>query len=254
MLPTVTPRANAFARASCPRLNAALSGEAARVGFLALLGVWREISIVSGDLFIVSSPSGAGKTTLIRRLLADPTINGGRLHFSISHTTRCPRSDEAEGREYYFVALDEFERLAESDGFLEHAIVHGNRYGTSRAEVEPRLAAGVDVLLDIDVQGARQVRSKIPEAVKIFVFPPSREVLERRLVTRASDTPEVIARRLAAAESEMAEWGDYDYAIINDDLEVAVDELRSVLVARRAGRARRRARCEAILKSMHRER
>ena len=198
---------------------------------------------MSGDLFIVSSASGAGKTTLIHRVLADPKVNGGTLHFSVSHTTRPPRSSELHGREYYFVGDAEFLKIEADDGFLEHAIVHGNRYGTSRVEVEPRLASGIDVLLDIDVQGARQVRSKIPEAVKIFVFPPSREVLERRLVSRASDTSEVIARRLAVAEAEMAEWGDYDYAIINDDL-----------VARRASRARRRARCEAILRSMHRER
>jgi guanylate kinase len=208
---------------------------------------------MSGDLFIVSSPSGAGKTSLIRRVLADASLNESTLHFSVSHTTRPPRAGEKPGREYWFVTPEEFARIDKEDGFLEHAVVHGNRYGTSRAEVEPRLAAGQDVLLDIDVQGARQVRSKIADAVKIFVFPPSRDVLEQRLVSRASDAPDVIARRLAAAEAEMAEWGEYDYAIINDCLEVAVDELRSILVARRASRARRRASCEAILRSMHRE-
>ena len=116
-------------------------------------------------------------------------------------------------------------------------------------EVEPRLAAGVDVLLDIDVQGARQVRSRIPEAVKVFVFPPSREVLETRLRARATDSPESVARRLAAARRELAEFGEYDYAIINEDLEAAADELRAVLVARRASRDRRRERLEAILKT-----
>jgi guanylate kinase len=127
--------------------------------------------------------------------------------------------------------------------------VHGNLYGTSRAEVEPRLASGVDVLLDIDVQGARQVRSSVPEAVKVIVFPPSREVLEARLRARASDAADAVARRLSVAAKEMAEFGEYDYAIINDGLEPAVDELRSIIVARRAGRGRRRERLESILRT-----
>src|SRR5271169_6419078 len=201
-----------------------------------------------GDLFIVSSPSGAGKTTLIRRVLEDPRI-GGTLHFSVSHTTRPPRTSERDGVEYYFVDEATFRAIEESGGFLEWAVVHGNLYGTSRAEVEPRLEKGFDVLLDIDVQGARQVRSHVPEAVKVIVFPPSREVLEARLKARASDAPEVVRRRLAAARKEMEEWGEFDYAIINEDLEAAVDELRSILVARRAGKSRRRERLESILRS-----
>jgi len=203
----------------------------------------------AADLFIVSSPSGAGKTTLIRRVLADPTVRRGSLHFSVSHTTRRPRPGEKDGREYHFVTEETFRDLQAKDGFLEWASVHGNLYGTSRMEVEPRLATGTDVLLDIDVQGARQVRSKVPEAVKIFVFPPSRDVLESRLRARASDSAEVVARRLAVAAAELSEFGEYDYAIINDDLEEAVDELRSIVVARRAGRSRRRDRLEAILKT-----
>jgi guanylate kinase len=205
----------------------------------------------SGDLFIVSSPSGAGKTTLIRRVLADPRIPQGSIHFSVSHTTRPPRASETDGREYHFISPDAFRGLVAADGFLEWAGVHGHLYGTSRREVEPRLAAGVDVLLDIDVQGARQVRSKIPDVVKIFVFPPSRAVLESRLVARASDAPKDVSRRLAAAAAEMSEFGEYDYAIINDELETAVDELRSIVVARRAGRKRQRERLEAILKTFN---
>jgi guanylate kinase len=201
-----------------------------------------------GDLFIVSSPSGAGKTTLIHRVLEDPRI-GGTLHFSVSHTTRPPRTGERDGVEYHFVDEAAFRAIEESGGFLEWAVVHGNLYGTSRAEVEPRLEKGLDVLLDIDVQGARQVRSHVPEAVKVIVFPPSREVLEARLKARASDAPEVVRRRLAAARKEMEEWGEFDYAIINEDLEAAVDELRSILVARRAGKSRRRERLESILRS-----
>ncbi len=205
----------------------------------------------SGDLFIVSSASGAGKTTLIRRVLSDPRFPPGTLHFSVSHTTRPPRAGETDGREYHFVTEDAFRAIQAVDGFLEWATVHGHLYGTSRQEVEPRLQRGIDVLLDIDVQGARQVRSRIPEAVKVFVFPPSRRVLETRLVARASDAPEQIARRLKAAAGEMAEFGEYDYAIINDELETAVDELRSIIVARRAGRSRRRERLEAILKTFN---
>jgi guanylate kinase len=201
-----------------------------------------------GDLFIVSSPSGAGKTTLIRRVLADPR-SGGKLHFSVSHTTRPPRAGERDGVEYHFCDEASFRRLEAEGGFLEWATVHGSLYGTSRAEVEPRLASGVDVLLDIDVQGARQVRSSVPEAVKVIVFPPSREVLEARLRSRASDSPDSVARRLAVAAKEMAEFGEYDYAIINDGLEPAVDELRSIIVAHRAGRGRRRERLEAILRT-----
>jgi len=201
-----------------------------------------------GDLFIVSSPSGAGKTTLIRRVLQDPAI-GGTLHFSVSHTTRHPRPGETDGVEYHFCDEGSFRKLEADGGFLEWAVVHGSLYGTSRAEVEPRLQAGLDVLLDIDVQGARQVRSSVPDAVKVIVFPPSRQVLEQRLKARGSDSPEAIERRLAVAAKEMAEFGEYDYAIINDGLEPAVDELRSIIVARRAGRGRRRERLEGILKS-----
>ena len=202
----------------------------------------------AGDLFIVSSPSGAGKTTLIRRILADPAF-AGSIHFSVSHTTRAARPGEVHGREYYFVTAGEFESLAARDGFLEHATYDGNRYGTSRGEVESRLAAGMDVLLDIDVQGARQVRSRMPDVVKVFVFPPSREVLETRLRNRGHNTPESIARRLAAAAREMGEFGEYDYAIINDVLDAAVDELRSIVVARRSSRRRRQERLESILRT-----
>ncbi len=200
-----------------------------------------------GDLFIVSSPSGAGKTTLIREALE--RLPQDSIHFSVSHTTRAPRPGEVDGREYHFVTPEQFRALEAKDGFLESATVHGHLYGTSRGEVEPRLSAGVDVVLDIDVQGARQVRSRIPEAVKVFVFPPSRAVLETRLRQRASEGPEDVARRLADAAGEMAEFGEYDYAIINTELELAVDELRSIIVSRRAGRSRRRERLEAIVRT-----
>jgi guanylate kinase len=202
---------------------------------------------MKGDLFIVSSPSGAGKTTLIHAVMADPLV-GPTLHFSVSHTTRAPRLNEVHGREYYFVSNDEFQALVESDGFLEHAVVHRHLYGTSRREVEPRLDAGLDVIVDIDVQGSRQVRSRIPEAVKIMIFPPSLETLVGRLTARNSEDEESARVRLNAARREMAEFGEYDYAIINDRLEVAADELRSIIVARHVSRHRQRERLEAILK------
>ena len=167
----------------------------------------------------------------------------------MSHTTRPPRPGEVHGREYFFVTTEEFESLAARDGFLEHAVYDGNHYGTSRGEVEARLAAGIDVLLDIDVQGARQVRSRMPDVVKVFVFPPSREMLETRLRNRGHNSPESIARRLEAAAREMGEFGEYDYAIINDVLDAAVDELRSIVVARRSSRRRRQERLEAILRT-----
>lgn len=201
-----------------------------------------------GSFLVVSAASGAGKSTMIARLLADP-VAGRNLGFSVSHTTRAPRPGESPGREYHFVSKEEFLALRDADGFLESAEVHGNLYGTSRKEVESRLAAGLDMLLDIDVQGARQVVKKRPDAVTIMIFPPSKESLEARLRGRATDSDPVIARRLAVAAREMAAFVEYDYVIINDDLEVAVDELRSIVVARRAHRNRRRGRLEEILRT-----
>jgi guanylate kinase len=197
-----------------------------------------------GDLFIVSSPSGGGKTTLIRRLLADPP--GAPLHFSVSHTTRPMREGEANGREYHFVSLEEFQRMVGRDEFLEHNEVHDNIYGTSKAEVLPRLAAGEDVILDIDVQGARDVRKVYPEAVMIFIVPSSREELERRLKLRGLDREESIRKRLINASREIQEAVDYQYVIVNDDLDRATLELQSVVRARRLTPARQAERLERI--------
>ena len=196
-------------------------------------------------LTVLAGPTAVGKGTVS----ADIRSRYPEVWLSVSTTTRPPRPDEVEGVHYHFVDDTTFDRMVTEGAFLEWAVVHGNLYGTSRAEVEPPLEKGLDVLLDIDVQGARQVRSHVPEAVKVIVFPPSREVLEARLKARASDAPEVVRRRLAAARKEMEEWGEFDYAIINEDLEAAVDELRSILVARRAGKSRRRERLESILRS-----
>jgi guanylate kinase len=197
-----------------------------------------------GDLFIVSSPSGGGKTTLIRRLLADPP--GAPLHFSVSHTTRPRRAGETEGREYYFVTVDEFQRMVQRDEFLEHNEVHDNIYGTSRREVLPRLAAGEDVVLDIDVQGARDVRRVYPDAVSIFIVPSSPAELERRLTTRGLDGPEAIRKRLINAAKEIEQAPEFQYVIVNDELDRAILELQSIVRARRLTPVRQAERLDRI--------
>jgi len=197
-----------------------------------------------GDLFIVSSPSGGGKTTLIRRLLEHPP--GEPLHFSVSHTTRAKRAGEENGREYHFVTVDEFQRMVKRDEFLEHNEVHDNIYGTSKAEVLPRLAAGEDVILDIDVQGARDVRRVYPDAVTIFIVPASSAELERRLRTRGLDSEEAIRKRLINAAREIQQAEDFQYVIVNDDLSRATLELESIVRARRLTPARQGARLQRI--------
>jgi guanylate kinase len=197
-----------------------------------------------GDLYIVSSPSGGGKTTLIRRLLADPP--GAPLHFSVSHTTRPKRAGEQDGREYHFVSVEEFQRMVQRDEFLEHNEVHDNIYGTSKAEVLPRLAAGSDVVLDIDVQGARDVRRVHPESISIFIVPSSPTELERRLVSRGLDGPEAIRKRLINAAREIQEAPSFQYVIVNDDLDRASLELQSIVRARRLSPGRQAERLERI--------
>jgi guanylate kinase len=199
-----------------------------------------------GDLFIVSSPSGGGKTTLIRRLIADPP--GAPLHFSVSHTTRPKRTGERNGREYHFVTDGVFRRMAARKAFLEHNIVHGRRYGTSRVEVLPRLERGEDVVLDIDVQGARDIRKVYPRAVSIFIVLPSPEELERRLLRRGLDQEEEIRRRLRRARVEIREARRFQYVIVNDDLERAVLELQSIVRATRVTYPRQKARLERIFR------
>jgi guanylate kinase len=202
-----------------------------------------------GDLFIVSSPSGGGKTTLIRRLLARPP--GEPLHFSISHTTRPMRKGEQDGREYHFVTAEAFQRMVQQDEFLEHNEVHGHIYGTSRAEVLPHLASGEDVVLDIDVQGARDIRRAYPEAVAVFIVPSSPQELERRLVSRGLDGEESVRKRLINAAREVQQAEEFQYVIVNDDLDRATLELESVVRARRLTPARQAARLERIRKDFH---
>lgn len=184
-----------------------------------------------GTLFIISAPSGAGKTTMLKQVMV--AVPG--LAFSVSHTTRSPRAGEKDGTDYYFVDREAFLAMREQGDFLEWAEVHGNFYGTSRAAVEKSLVAGVDIVLDIDVQGARQIRKSSPGAVAfIFIAPPSWEELEKRLSGRGTDGPETIRLRLANARKEMADIDFYDYVVVNDDLARAVDSLRAVIIAERS--------------------
>jgi guanylate kinase len=184
---------------------------------------------MSGILFIVSAPSGAGKTSLVQALLAaEPGIR-----LSISYTTRQPRPGEVEGRDYHFVSPETFERMLEAGEFLESATVHGHRYGTSQKWITEELAQGHDVLLEIDWQGAQQVRRLMRGVVSVFILPPSFEALRTRLVGRGQDSEEVIAQRLAAAREEMSHGVEFEYAIINDDFDRAARDLTSIIRAER---------------------
>ncbi len=183
----------------------------------------------SGRLFLVTAPSGAGKSSLVNALLKkEPSIR-----LSISHTTRAPRPGEENGREYHFVSEAEFLAMKERDEFLESALVHGNYYGTSRLWIERQMAQGNDVLLEIDWQGARQVRQCFKDTVGIFILPPSIEALEWRLNHRGTDSPQTITRRLLAAGAEMAHAPEFEYVIINEDFDIALEQMRSAVVASR---------------------
>lgn len=201
---------------------------------------------MSGNLFVVAAPSGAGKTTLVRLLLEQES----RVHLSISYTTRGPRPGEENGREYHFVDNVEFQAMIARHEFLEWAEVHGNFYGTSQKWIADQLAAGHDVLLEIDWQGAQQVRKLFPQAIGIFILPPSMEELTRRLTGRGTDSADVIARRLAAAQAEMRHVGEFDYVIINDQLAQALEELRAVVRASRLSFGGQRVRHAALFERL----
>ncbi len=200
----------------------------------------------TGVLFIVASPSGGGKTTLIRKTMERLADLGVSAHFSISHTTRARRSKETDGIHYHFVDSDGFDAMVNRGDFLEWAEYAGNLYGTSRIEVENRLDAGQDVFLDIEVQGANQVKTEIPGVVKIFVYPPSYEVLKNRLTERRQDSEDAIRRRLQLAVREFGVGGEFDYAIINDRLDEAVDALFGICVAEHHRTHRLNTRLDAI--------
>jgi guanylate kinase len=198
---------------------------------------------MSGNLYIVSAPSGAGKTSLVAALLeADRGIRK-----SVSYTTRPPRPGEVNGSHYHFVAMADFERMAQAGDFLESALVHDNRYGTSRKWVEEQVAADIDIVLEIDWQGAAQVRRLMPAAISIFILPPSFETLMQRLNSRGQDPAEVIARRLANAREEIAHVTDFDYVIINSDFRVAASELQDVVRTERLRTPRQLNRHAALI-------
>jgi guanylate kinase len=193
---------------------------------------------MSGTLFVVSAPSGGGKTSLVTALLeAEP-----ELRLSISHTTRPPRPGEAQGRDYHFISSGEFERMLEAGEFLETAAIYGNRYGTSGKWIADQLGQDRDIVLEIDWQGARQVRALMPATVGIFILPPSLDILELRLRSRGLDSGEAVARRLAAAREEISHVDEFDYAIINEDFSRAAQELISIIRAERLRLSRQLAR------------
>jgi guanylate kinase len=190
-----------------------------------------------GVLAIVSSPSGAGKTTLTRRLLEE---FGPQLEFSVSYTTRPRRQGEVDGRDYWFVTPEQFEDMVERGEFAEHAFVFNNRYGTAQAPIEAALAAGRDIIFDVDWQGGAALSARWPsDALKIFILPPSEEILAARLRSRATDAPEVIERRLRKAKAELAHFHEYQHLIINDDVDRAYNILRAIYLTRRYGVADR---------------
>ena len=199
-----------------------------------------------GQLFVISAPSGAGKTSLIAAVLEGIA----HLAVSISHTTRSPRPSEKDGRDYHFVSTSEFQKLIESEALFEYAKVFGNFYGTSKRAVEAQLASGIDVILEIDWQGAAQVRQIAPEAVSIFILPPTREVLRERLIERNQDDTFIIDARMDEADETINQATHFDYWIINDDFKTTLDQLRSIILSYRQRRARIRSKNPGFLEHL----
>lgn len=196
-------------------------------------------------IFIISAPSGSGKSTLVSRLLhLDP-----RLRFSVSYTTRKPRGNEKPGESYVYISREEFEERIKRNEFLEYAEVFGNYYGTNRRVLERAQTEGKDVVLDIDVQGARQLKKAVPEAVSVFILAPSRDILEQRLRARSEDSEAVIERRLVEAAAEIRNYRDYDYLLVNHQVDESVDTLASIIKAERVRRSRMEEQIQPILAS-----
>jgi len=199
-----------------------------------------------GTLYIVAAPSGAGKSSIVNAVLQrDPGIA-----LSISFTSRAPRPGERHAQHYHFISADEFKGMIRAGDFFEYAQVHGDWKGTARQSVEPQLCAGKDVLLEIDWQGARQVREKVPDAVSVFILPPSRDALEQRMRTRGQDSEETIQRRLAAAREEMSHYDEFDYVIVNDVFDKAVGEMHAIFTASRLRREAQQIRHEQLLRTL----
>ena len=199
-----------------------------------------------GKLFVIAAPSGAGKTSLVRALIQRQPD----LRFSISYTTRAKRPAERDGHDYFFVDKPRFQQMIAAGEFLEHAQVFDNFYGTSRAQVEGLLAAGDNVLLEIDWQGAQQIRSAMPECRSIFILPPSRAELERRLRTRATDSDAVIERRLRDSIADMSHWNEFDYVVVNDDFERAAADLESIISGNGEPLQRDRFELQTLIRSL----
>jgi guanylate kinase len=199
-----------------------------------------------GSLYIVAAPSGAGKSSIVNAVLQ----RDADIALSISFTSRAARPGERHAQHYHFISADEFKAMIRTGDFFEYAQVHGDWKGTARQSVEPQLCAGKDVLLEIDWQGARQVREKVPEAVSVFILPPSRTALEQRMRTRGQDSEEVIQRRLAAAREEMSHYDEFDYVIVNDVFDKAVDEMQAIFTASRLRRQAQQVRHEALLRTL----
>lgn len=199
-----------------------------------------------GTLYIVSAPSGAGKTSLLKRLREELD----EVMISVSHTTRPMRPGEIDGRDYFFVSREEFEQMLSREAFLEHARVFDNYYGTSRHQVVKNLEQGFDVILEIDWQGARQVRVKIPDSRSIFILPPSKQILEQRLRTRGQDSEATIARRMRDAHNEISHYKEYDFLVVNDDFDKALAQLKCILTADRLRLQRQQVKLAALLKNL----
>ncbi len=199
-----------------------------------------------GKLYIISAPSGAGKTSLVKQLVADLT----GLTVSVSHTTRQMRSGEIHGQDYYFVSVAEFQAMLEKQAFLEHAQVFDNFYGTAQQTVEDRLKQGLDVILEIDWQGAEQIKQLLPDSLSIFILPPSTDVLLQRLRNRGQDDEPIIARRMRDAVTEMRHYDEFDYLVVNDVFAAALTELKSIIIANRLTRQRQTGNLQPLLRSL----
>jgi guanylate kinase len=199
-----------------------------------------------GKLYIIAAPSGAGKTSLVKQLVADLDS----LTVSISHTTRPMRPGEAHGRDYYFVPIADFQDMLEQQAFLEHARVFDNFYGTARQTVQENLSQGLDVILEIDWQGAQQIKKLLPDSQSIFILPPSTAVLQQRLRNRGQDDEQIIARRMRDAVAEMSHYHEFDYLVVNDDFEQALAALKSILIANRLTRQRQQHKLAPLLKAL----
>jgi len=202
--------------------------------------------VIAGNLFVISAPSGAGKTSLVREVLqAD-----NRVRLSVSYTTRAPRPGEVEGRDYHFISRERFQQMLDHGDFVESAKVYDNYYGTSQRWLEGAMREGSDIILEIDWQGAAQVRRIFPEASGIFILPPSLETLKQRLIGRRQDSAEIIAHRLAAAREDIRHVGEFDYVIINNDFNVAAQDLLAIFRARRLELSRQSVRHTALIQEL----